>query len=54
MEREALTIESLSLATAAHNSGGLVIAEAIASLRRGTPNPRQVQSPGTLAVDRSA
>jgi propionate CoA-transferase len=48
MEREAVTCDTLPLATAAHNSGGLVIAqvERIADVR--TLNPRQVTVPGAL------
>ncbi len=48
MEKEALTLEVLALAMAAHNSGGVVIVQVERLAESGSLNPRQVKIPGVL------
>ncbi|MGD9669622.1 MAG: acyl CoA:acetate/3-ketoacid CoA transferase [Hyphomicrobiaceae bacterium] len=48
MEREALTLEALSLAMAAKNSGGVTIVQVERIAERGSLNPRQVKIPGVM------
>jgi len=48
MEKEALTLEAQAVAMAAHNSGGIIIAQVERVADRATLNPRQVKIPGVL------
>ncbi|SDR59192.1 acyl CoA:acetate/3-ketoacid CoA transferase [Paraburkholderia tuberum] len=48
MEREALTLEALAIAMAAHNCRGLVIVQVERIAESGSLNPRQVKIPGVL------
>ena len=48
MEKEALTLESLAIATAAKNSGGFVLVQVERIAERGTLNARQVKIPGIM------
>jgi propionate CoA-transferase len=48
MEKEALTLEAQAIAMAAHNSGGIVIAQVERIAERNSLSPRQVKIPGVL------
>jgi len=48
MEKEALTLESLAIATAAKNSNGFVIVQVERIAERGTLNARHVKIPGIM------
>jgi propionate CoA-transferase len=48
LDDEAVTLDALAIAQAAHNSGGLVICQAKKLVARGTIPPRQVAVPGAL------
>ena len=48
MEKEALTLESLAIATAARNCGGFVIVQVERIAQAGTLNARQVKIPGVM------
>lgn len=48
MEKEALTLEAQAIAMAAHNSGGIVIAQVERIAAAGTLNARNVKIPGVL------
>ena len=48
MEREALTLDNLAVATAARNCGGIVIAQVERLAEVDTLSPRQVEVPGIL------
>ncbi|MEI0528505.1 acyl CoA:acetate/3-ketoacid CoA transferase [Brachyspira intermedia] len=47
-EEEALTLEGLSIATAAKNSGGKVFVQVKAKVKRGSIPPKEVKIPGIL------
>jgi propionate CoA-transferase len=48
MDREALFLDALAIATAAHNNGGIVIVQVERIADRGTLPPKQVKIPGVL------
>ena len=48
MEKEALTLEALAIATAVHNSGGIVMVQVERIAERGSLNARRVAIPGIL------
>ena len=48
MEKEALTLDNLAMAMAAHNSGGVVIAQVERIAETGSLNPRHVHIPGVV------
>jgi propionate CoA-transferase len=48
MDEEAVMLDALAIAQAAHNAGGLVICQAKRLVARGTIPPRQVTVPGAL------
>ncbi len=50
MEKEALTLDALAMATAVRNCGGIVIVQVERLADRGTLNPRLVKVPGSWST----
>src|SRR5207245_6583138 len=48
LDEEAVTLDALAIAQAAHNNGGLVICQAKQLVARGALAPRHVTVPGSL------
>ena len=48
MEKEALTLDCLAQAMAAHNNGGVVIAQVERIVEQGSIRPKDVKVPGIL------
>ncbi len=48
LQKEALTTESMAIAMAAHNSGGIVIVQVERIVQHGTLNPKEIEIPGIL------
>ncbi len=48
MEKEPLTLEGISIATATRNNGGIVIVQVEAIVKNGTVNPKNIKIPGIL------
>lgn len=48
MEKEPLTLEGMSIATATRNNGGIVIVQVEGIVKKGTVNPKDIKIPGIM------